>query len=383
MEKSLRLLIVEDDKAQQEMYTLVINNFNKKHIDINILCDVKESLDDGLSAIRYSIYDGAIIDLKLSGSDMEAKGNVILREIKNNLRFPVVVLSGYIQDLDPDLKDENELFSVYRRTDIEFKDVLSKFVNLYLTGLTKILGKRGIIDDYLNNIFWKYISKNIKYWMREMKTSSDIEKVLLRYTLSHLQEYLEISNDGEDFEKFNIIEMYIIPPIKNRVFTCDIIKKKDSGQYYIVLNPACDMAQGKAKYIVLAEIESANMEFVQQKLRNFTSAIMSGKQALMDESIKELRNLLTNAGSLKYHFLPSTVEFQGGYINFQKLISIKMNKLDELYDRIASITTNFSKDIIARFSHYYARQGQPDFDTETILKSLLQENNGKMQENSV
>ncbi|EMU6246077.1 hypothetical protein WOA06_001781, partial [Campylobacter jejuni] len=45
-------------------------------------------------------------------------------------------------------------------------------------------------------------------------------------------------------------------------------------------------------------------------------------------------------------------------IYFQDLISVKKEEISD-YVRVASISYPFLKDIIARFSRYYARQGSP------------------------
>jgi len=41
------------------------------------------------------------------------------------------------------------------------------------------------------------------------------------------------------------------------------------------------------------------------------------------------------------------------------------------YDRVASVDEPFLKDIIARFTSYYARQGSPNLDMDIILKTLI------------
>jgi len=37
---------------------------------------------------------------------------------------------------------------------------------------------------------------------------------------------------------------------------------------------------------------------------------------------------------------------------------------------VATVTDKFCKDIIARFSHYYSRQGQPDLNIERLYNLM-------------
>ncbi|EAL5481057.1 hypothetical protein DQ699_09220, partial [Campylobacter jejuni] len=50
-------------------------------------------------------------------------------------------------------------------------------------------------------------------------------------------------------------------------------------------------------------------------------------------------------------------------ICFQGLISVKKEEISD-YARVASISYPFLKDIIAKFSRYYARQGSPEIIEE-------------------
>ena len=66
---------------------------------------------------------------------------------------------------------------------------------------------------------------------------------------------------------------------------------------------------------------------------------------------------------------PFGSKIPGFIIDFQDINRINSGQLDG-YDRVASIDGPFLKDIISRFTSYYARQGSPDLDEDLVLKSL-------------
>lgn len=370
----IKLFILEDNRNQAKLYRDAIDEFNKTK-EIKITAEFSENLDDALEKLKTDVFDAAIIDLKLGGTDTEGKGNKAIREIRNNLRFPVFVMTGFIEELDGDLREENVFYKTYRNTDKSVSELLEEILDLYNTGITNILGKKGKIETALQEIFWKHIAENMNYWKSEIKNQQDSEKILLRYIIAYLAGYLEMDEAGE-FLCFNPAEFYIIPPIRKYVFTGDILKKKAGGEFFIVLTPACDLAHGKAKDITLAFIEGMDMEFVAQQKRILADTLpadATGEQKKKkDEARISLERLLKNSLHFKYHFLPPTSQFPGGFINFQKIITVEVSAIDANFDRVASITEKFAKDIIARFSHYYARQGQPDLDIDDLMKKILQ-----------
>ena len=370
MDNKAKILIVENDPAQVVSYQDSIESFNRKS-PIRIEQEIVESLEMALRAISEEPYDGAILDLRLS--DGKAEGNEIIKAIVDIKRFPVIVYSGFIGDLDPDIPT-SIFFQRFEKT-YDFNEILRKLASIFHTGVTRILGRRGELEKLIDLIFWKHLSGSLEYWFLEKN-----EKTLLRHTLTHAIEYLEIDKD-DNFINYNPAEVYIKPPIKPFLFTGTILKEKNGVAHLIVLSPACDLAhEGKAKSILLAEIESLKIslvndhkEILKKPLPNNVSPDIYGKEYGKKENAKNiLREIFKNNYAHRYHFLPSCNYFDGGLINFQCVHSLPSNKIHEIYEPISSVTTGYCKDIIARFSYYYSRQGSPDFDFEKLINSLIE-----------
>lgn len=352
---NINLLLVENEEPQRKLLRDAVDIFNKKNTS-QIILDEAGGLEEGLLKIRTNSYDGAFVDLRIEQNDTTGLGNQILKEIKQKLRFPVRVISGHLGDLDPDLQDENSLFKCYNRGDEDYEVLLNELNEIFSTGITGILNNRGLIETNINLIFWNHISTILPEMIQYKKNNPnfEIEKILLRYISTHIQEYLELSIDN-NLEPVHNIEFYIKPPVKGKFFTGDIIQFNNNS-HGIILTPACDLATDfkrkipKATHITVAKIETIE-------------SITQGKNADI------IRKLKSNAYELKYHYLPNTILFEGGFINFQNIKSIEIKDAEgNLIDlsnqlKIECVITNpFRKDIISRFSNYFSRQGQPTFE---------------------
>ena len=360
----MNLLIVENEKEQVQLYLDVIKSFNNSN-RTNIIPFPMYSLEEGKNALLTSDYDAAIIDLKLSSNSVELEGMEIVNSILENLRFPVFIVSGSIGQIE---NPENALFKK-RLRDSDFKIVLKELTDIYNTGIISILGKRGTINDYLNKIFWNHLSTSMDIWIDDPSRSpEEKQKSLLRYTLLHIQEYLELSEES-DFEDYHPAEIYITPTVKPRVFTGDIVVENNTGNNYIVLTPSCDLAQAKANNILLAAVEKEDTGLLSEKI-NIIKKRKAAPEIIADAETT-LKALINNSYSNKYHFLPKYKNISAGIINFQKINSIRVKDFKDNFTRIAAINSSFTKDIVARFSYYYSRQGSPDFDIEEIYSSLI------------
>lgn len=342
----MNLLLIDDDEEQRQIFKDSVELFMKDN-GCEIVVDEATTKDEGIRKLRDNSFDAAVVDLRLDKNHASSQGNEIIEEIKATKRLPITVISGHIGDLEDKFRAKTFFFDYYDRGSVDYDKILSQFCGIYNTGITKVLNNRGRIDADITNIFWKHfptaLPQFIKY--KNDNPGSDVEKVVLRYLAAHIHEYLEIDADN-NLDSFLDIEYYIKPLVKSNVFTGDILLSNEDRTAWVVLTPACDLAidskrtTPKAKFVTLALIDSFDN-------------VQSGKKA------DQIKGLNGNRFDLRYHYLPHNELFHGGYIDFQCLRSVSIEKLQELYTPQAIITIPFRRDIISRFSMYYSRQGQP------------------------
>lgn len=353
---AFRLLVVEDsDDDLRICRDSVIAYKDEKERTIEMVeC---KSVKETFGKLDNS-FDGAIIDLKLAGPGDE--GNQVIKRIDEfHFRIPVAVLTG-----TPDHADRNLAYiGIFKKGETRYAELFDKFWDIHNTGLTRIMGGRGKIEETLNKVFLENLLPQKDKWVAYGKVNSDkTEKALLRYALNHLLQLLD--DDGEDYFPE---EVYLAPPLTNEIRTGSIVKKKVGDLPFAVFNPACDLVvRGngvfKTDRILLVEIE---------KTQDVVNSSLHGISKDDKKKIK-LRSVLSNNYTVYYHWLPKTDFFVGGFLNFRKIISLNKNKFEEDFEvpPKIQISPSFVKDVIARFSSFYARQGQPDIECEGFITEL-------------
>ncbi|NTW25786.1 MAG: response regulator [Lentimicrobium sp.] len=351
-----KLLLVEDDKQDLQTCTDCVEDFEKdKGCSIELIeC---RNVDEAFEQLDNT-FDGAIIDLKLA--DEGDEGNQVLSRIEeSHFRIPVAILTG-----TPDAADSVYAnIGVFKKGDpgAGYADLLDNFWGIHNTGLTRIMGGRGIIEDTLNKVYLKNLlpKNNIKKWVTYGEADAPrTEKALLRYALNHLLQLLD-----NDSERCFPEEMYLHPPlIEDTIRTGSIVKEKSTEQRFVVMNPACDLVirekgECNTDRILFVEIDSQTSLFP-----NHPANELSNSQK------KELEKAYKNNKWTYYHWLPRTEFFEGGFLNFRKLSTLSSLEFNKRFDKPdIQISPSFVKDMVARFSTYYARQGQPDIDFEHFI----------------
>ena len=384
---NMTLILIEDNVEETQSCQNAVKDFNDDHKDKKwcIRLETYTNIENASKALENSYFDGAIIDMKLADSGNE--GNQALDVIRKHLkRIPVAIYTG-----TPDVADVTDIPSIglFKKADITYGQLIYKFWDIYKTGLTKIMGGKGQIEQSLSQIFIKYLLPKISpeptvseksNWVSYAEEDPDnTEKALLRYTLNHLIHELYKSS-----ENCYPDEMYIhLPNLELdqvKVDTGCILKNKDNNKFYIVLSPACDLAEREGgecntDRALLVEIQMledilcddyfiSNCHGGKKLKKRQRSNLESQGEYLSKQQDKDLIKYQRNTKNLYYCWLPKTSCFNNGaVINFRRVSTYSQEELDNSFNSpVIQVASPFLKDIISRFSSYYARQGQPDIN---------------------
>jgi hypothetical protein len=352
-----RLLIAEDNEEDLTTCRDSVERYRDEK-QRNVELTECKTVEEALQRLDNS-FDGAIIDLRFA--DQGDEGNKITRKIvESRFRIPVAIMTGTPSSADTEFK----YIGVFKKGETSYAEILDSFFGIHDTGLTRIMGGRGIIEETLHRVFLNNLLDHRAAWVEYGKADpAKTEKALVRHTLNHLLQLLE-DNGGSCFPE----EVYIYPPLHDRLTTGCILRSKENQSLYVVLNPVCDLVvresgQFNTDRILLVEIEEA--EKVYGHILN--------KLKTADERKEKLCQILSNRHTLYHHWLPVTSFFPGGFINFRRLLTLSKKVCSNRYEKPhIKISPHFVKDILSRFSSYYARQGQPEIECTGIIGEIIE-----------
>ncbi len=346
---TIQIIIVEDDKTLQEMYQDTIDEFNRENSEYKIITFPLVN-DNDIPQILYNNHiDAIIIDLDWGTGSQQNEGNRLVKKIYEDCRVPIFIVSGNLHLLDEDY-DESPIFKKYQRDKVDVYELLLEIAKLYKTGYTNVLGNYSKIDKMLSRVFWDHMSSVITEWENQEKNFQT--QRMLRFAVTRINEMLTINTD-DNHDDYDALEFYIRPAIKEAPFTGDIITYDEKK--YIVITAACDMEQNNSDFVVLCQINCSIIDDLKERIKNNSNT-----------ATNEFGKYVNNAKA-RYHLLPPCQLFSGGLIDFQLINSVSKEEFKDGASVIASINPVFNKDIQARFSHYYGRQGQPQLNKDNII----------------
>ena len=218
---------------------------------------------------------------------------------------------------------------------------------------------------------------DIQAWISDWTATLNSEESLARYILSHLESRL-----SNDYKNFHTEEVYLkVKTDENgnnqgiELKTWRIVKHIDTDELYVIINPACDIANDKFVNIICLHIEPL-AEVFDEAFRTSIDHYLkwensSNQREKIEKRIKE------KTGDF-WIILPKTRLCGGGRINFKKIKSLDHSQVSQTnpwlllwYEAVCDIAPLFVKDIISKFSSYYARQWTPDYQDVFYLKSFL------------
>ena len=296
------------------------------------LAEAKRGLDASI--------DAAVVDLNL-GKDT-TDGSEIINDLKDHFRVPVAVLTGTPDDAD----DDPPVIRVFTKGEHEFDEVLDCLWQPYSIGLTRIMGGRGLLEERLNRVFLTNLLPTLDTWIRYGRLDPKrTERALLRYALGHLVAGL----DGDETPCYPE-EVYLAPPLDNVLTTGSLVMRKGDGGCLVVMTPACDLVLRDGKpntdTIILAEVVPEEAVY-----------------AALNAKADRRRRLKRNNDKFYYHWLPNSQVAVGGYLDFRRIQTVPLDRFECEFEPLeARIAPGFVKDIVSRFSAFYARQGQPVID---------------------
>lgn len=367
----MRILLIEDKDSDIQVFKDSVDAWNIGKVE-QIEVEACKTLEGALSRmLSPNDLDGIVLDLKLP---QNANGEEVIKCLGELcLRIPVVVLSG----TPAELAEEYQIVCLnsFVKAEQHEKKILDLLWDCKRSGLMRLIGGKGLFERYLKTVFDKCIVPRFDDWRELLKTAGgdDAEAITTQALTRHILSCLSfiLSNDTD---KIQPEECYLLLP--DETISCPhpgMILKDIGDSYYLVLNPACDLAaraDGRTNSNVMLLVPIDSEEETLRPLLLFPDEGKSLTSKQLEHNKKKRKEIYGNNGPIRYHWLPKCGCFAGGFANFRNVVTCDSSKFGSEYSICGSgiaVHPEVLKNIQSRFANYYARQGQPDIAYERFL----------------
>ena len=158
--------------------------------------------------------------------------------------------------------------------------------------------------------------------------------------------------------------MYVVPALGDpdgRPDTGELVVRGDD-EWWLVLTPACDIANDKADWTQLARCLPLEQVPAVQKLNAARAGADSGARG-------KVLNLFKN-NEQRYFHLPAYLAVPDLVLDLQQVIAVSKGESMQ-YRRRASLTPPYTQSVIARYTAYMGRVGLPNPPAENFLGELV------------
>lgn len=351
------ILCIEDDESLIESFNNTISDLKDMGIDID--GKTVKTKNEALQFVENNSLIGVIVDLHLA-DDGATSGVMFIEKLAQNFnKIPIAIYSGTSRDLGAANKElvSNLCIKIYEKDKSTYDEIILRFRKIADTGINQILGDKGIIEKKLFDIFQKEILPNIDSWI-SCQSNGDLKEPLTRHAINYLHQIIDTAHID-----YLSIEFYLNPKIideeKDRVQTGGIYTDIE-GQSYFVITPACDLVSKNSNYVQLLPIIPKDIVINTMSGFKGGNGYKTNMRDLSSNQKESLKRCFSNNAGDFLHYFPCVLNiFNGGFINFRNIKTIEFHEAEK-YTKILQVSPQFVKDIVARFSSYYARQGQPE-----------------------
>lgn len=406
-----RVLVVDDDEDVRSSTTeLVERHLRQQHEDVTVRS--VGSFDEGLALLDGGDFDLVILDVRDQGlaqeTGLEAVGDgddataadiglSMFEKLRASRFIPILFQTG-VANLVRGLEKPPFVFVVSKAEPID--NLLAAVDAAFNSTLPAI---HRALRQYVTSVEHEFMAEFVEqHWteLMEPHRKGDLAHLLIRRLGLSLNGGASVLNELLGGNPGVLVDAEIVHPMRYYVLpavpavhvggwtTGDLIRGQrvvtqedaEGDAWYVVLTPACDLAKGKADFVVLAEavpLQSFPEYEVWRdaEVANLAHATDATAKASSSAERKLLRLLDNNRDGRqpeRWHYLPGVWGLSDLVVDFQRIVHVPKDGV-EGFERVATLDSPYSESLIARFTRYLGRLGTPDLDVTVPVDRLRAE----------
>jgi CheY-like chemotaxis protein len=359
--------LLEDDEAITALGGVEVTSF--------------DNFPEALDHLDNTFTDIVILDVMkehgVTEVEPELAGRDAFEQLRSKVFVPVIFYTGFAHRI-ADLQEDLKLLRVVEKGNADrlleaVAGVLEEGLPTLNRGLLELL--RKVQRDYM----WEFVAHHWPQFREQDDRMALAHLLVRRFALSlstdgamSLMSALPGAGDGPSSpgndEKVHPISMYVMPPLPEaRPMAGDVRRGQidGAGDYWIVLTPSCDFAQGRAETVLLAACQPLQG---QPELSRFLAEPEDGNKRGSLKALMKNGNVKGRQAD-RHHFLPGAFNLPDLLVDLRSLKTIPREQFDAL-EAVVSLDAPFAEALLSQFSRYVGRLGTPDPDFDLVIERL-------------
>jgi len=366
--EKVRVLIIEDKADLAADAKREIEDAFADSPEIEVEVSVETDFDKGFAKVSGGESDVVVLDVRRDGSDTvtedETAGHSVYLDIKKARFAPVVFWTAL-----PGKVAHEEMLPLVTVVDKEATEKLPAAIRAAVESgaVITISAIENHVATVLRAHMWTELAPNWAEYIGGGE-SADIAQVLI----SRLARVLV--DDQEQSFTSHPSHRYVYPPTSSIHSPGDILRASDQT-WWVTLTPACDFAQSKVGFVLLAHATSLEEHPKYTDWKNeYTAEKNKGKaehNRAKGEWVSLRQDVLASTRG-RYHYLPKFRAIPDLVIDLE---DVRTEKPDDLkaYEGIASLGSPFAESLLIQHSQHRGRIGVPDLDVDVVRGRLAAE----------
>lgn len=352
MGQVVRVLIIEDQRELAEYVSKVIIDYFEDSEGIDIDVSIANDFDEGFQQVRDGRSDVVVLDVRRDKTDTvpqdDTAGHDGFLEITKAKFIPIVFWTALPEKVIDEEKPP--LITVVP------KDDYTKLPGAIKAAVeSRALATINEIEQHVTEVLIEHMwSELAPHWAEytENGGAADIAQVLLSRLARILDDKRELTSASRPSHR------YVYPPVSARYTPGDILRSKDDT-WWVTLTPACDFAQNKVEFVLIARADPLKSN---KRYRDWDN-----RQS--NNAWKELERHVLKATQGRYYYLPAFRDLPDLVVDLEHVRAVPLDELGSM-TAVASLVSPFSEALLVQHSQFRGRIGVPDLAIDLVKDRL-------------
>jgi|SRR5579859_904318 len=365
------LLVVDDDaEVLAQLKQLLPNRIGPNPV----VWEFCGAFDEALLLLKRRRFDILVSDIYRSrdrGQKNIATGDARARELVDEVRAsrfcPIVLFTdGQLPD---DLVHRPFVWSADKGQPNFTEDLSARIVDAISTGLPEVARRlHDELDRYAGSYVWRFLAERWDTLRGDHKLdTATLERIIRRRAAVHLARVDGAGDDIAARTEIDPADYYIYPPISKFISLGEMIRRKGTHEFRIVLTPHCFMVVQPGQELPRATHVLTALAVPADELK--TNWKWDGKEERIADDLRRRTSFPAGRAGLpegRYCFLPRFLDIPDLYCDLMQLESIGIKTVMDDFERVAVLDWPFAEALQSCLARLYGSVGVPLLSSSSI-----------------